>query len=156
MKKGDHLLDGVKLTAKELDMLRDLEKSGERVKIVERGTDSAKTVDKVNDARKYNNAVMEEIKGRKDWYKLNENYDCSEIAEDLLNISGGKGKIYNIESKTGWVNGKEYGEIKNFQYHQVYSDGKYIYDPRFSDSPLLNEDYFKIMKELNPNGITIK
>ncbi|ALS37499.1 hypothetical protein ABID30_001471 [Enterococcus rotai] len=37
MKKGDHLLDGVKLTAKELEMLRDLEKSGERVKIVEKG-----------------------------------------------------------------------------------------------------------------------
>ncbi|WYJ88082.1 hypothetical protein A5866_003210 [Enterococcus sp. 12C11_DIV0727] len=38
MKKGDHLLDGVKLTAKELEMLRDLEKSGERVKIVEKGS----------------------------------------------------------------------------------------------------------------------
>ncbi|EOL46351.1 hypothetical protein [Enterococcus caccae] len=37
MKKGDHLLEGVKLTAKELDMLRYLEKSGERVKIVEKG-----------------------------------------------------------------------------------------------------------------------
>ncbi|EOI03133.1 hypothetical protein UAY_00880 [Enterococcus moraviensis ATCC BAA-383] len=38
MKKGDHLLDGVKLTAKELEMLRDLEKSGERVKIVEKSS----------------------------------------------------------------------------------------------------------------------
>jgi len=38
MKNGDHLLDGVKLTAKELEMLRDLEKSGERVKIVEKGS----------------------------------------------------------------------------------------------------------------------
>ncbi|WP_348920548.1 T7SS effector LXG polymorphic toxin [Enterococcus rotai] len=40
MKKGDHLLDGVKLTAKELEMLRDLEKSGERVKIVEKGSET--------------------------------------------------------------------------------------------------------------------
>ncbi|WP_242551075.1 T7SS effector LXG polymorphic toxin [Enterococcus ureilyticus] len=42
MKRGDHLLDGVKLTAKELDMLRDLEKSGERVKIVEKGKEARK------------------------------------------------------------------------------------------------------------------
>ncbi|WP_242590114.1 hypothetical protein IGL98_002480 [Enterococcus sp. DIV0840] len=38
LKRGDHVLDGVKLTAKELDMLRDLEKSGEQVKIVEKAS----------------------------------------------------------------------------------------------------------------------
>ncbi|WP_242596345.1 T7SS effector LXG polymorphic toxin [Enterococcus ureasiticus] len=42
LKRGDHVLDGVKLTAKELDMLRDLEKSGERVKIVEKGSEVGK------------------------------------------------------------------------------------------------------------------
>ncbi len=159
MKKGDHLLDGVKLTAKELEMLRDLEKSGERVKIVEKGTDSAKTVDKVNDARKYNNTVMEEIARRKEFYRKNDRFDCSEIADDLLDAAGGKGKIIEITPKSGVLGDlqvKEYGKIQDFDFHTVYSDGKYIYDPRYNDLPILENDYFNMLESLNPSGICKK
>lgn len=150
------MLDGVKLTAKELDMLRDLEKSGERVKIVERGTDSAKTVDKANDVRKYNNAVMEEIARRKEFYRKNDRFDCSEIADDLLDAAGGKGKIIEITPNTDKLKALEYGDTRSFDYHQVFSDGKYIYDPRYSDIPVLQDDYFKMLEKLNPGGIKIK
>ncbi|GBG57802.1 toxin CdiA [Sporomusaceae bacterium FL31] len=81
--------------------------------------------------------------------------DCSEIAEDLYNASGKNGKIYNITGKEGSLNGYEYGKVENYIYHQVYSDGKYIYDPRFSDVPVLKDDYFKALKEINPDGFNV-
>lgn len=31
----------------------------------------------------------------------------------------------------------------------VYSDGKYIYDPRNDNTPILKDDYLKMINELN-------
>ncbi|MBL1231029.1 hypothetical protein IW492_17530 [Enterococcus sp. BWB1-3] len=100
--------------------------------------------------------MLEEIAQRNDFYKEVRGFACDEIAEDLYRASGGKGKIYEITSDTGWMKGMEYGEIKDYVYHHVYSDGKYIYDPRFNDIPMLESDYFEAMRKLNPDGINIK
>ncbi len=87
-------------------------------------------------------------------YFNNRNYDCSEIAEDLFNAFGGKGEILEITSKNSFKV-KEYDEILEFDYHEVYSDGVYIYDSRYSYISILKNDYIDAIKELSGRGINI-
>lgn len=60
--------------------------------------------------------------------------DCSEIAEVLLKAAGNVGEIIEVLPAPGqYLNLYEYGrEVEGFIYHQVYTDGKYIHDPRGS------------------------
>jgi RHS repeat-associated protein len=91
--------------------------------------------------------------------KESDGYDCSEIADDLYNASGGKGEIYEITSKKSNQisipeEGKNYPEP--YFYHQVYSNGNLIYDPRLSCLPIRKYDYLYQLRKLNPDGINIK
>ncbi len=52
-------------------------------------------------------------------------------------------------------NGYEYGRIEPFDYHEVYSDGEYIYDPRYSNEPVPKSDYFRSLREINPDGFDV-
>ena len=90
-----------------------------------------------------------------DYYKNNPGYDCSEIADDLYDAANGKGNILRIEGKNGGINGYEYNRIENFDYHGVYTDGQYIYDPRYQNSAVLKDDYFRAIKEINSNGFDV-
>ena len=90
-----------------------------------------------------------------DYYKNNPGYDCSEIATDFYDTAGQQGKIYRIEGKDGVINGYEYGKVYDFEYHEVYSDGVYIYDPRYQNTPVLKDDYFRALKEINPEGFDV-
>ena len=90
-----------------------------------------------------------------DYYKNNPGYDCSEIATDFYDTAGQQGKIYRIEGKDGVINGYEYGKVYDFEYHEVYSDGVYIYDPRYQNTPVLKDDYFRALKEINPDGYDV-
>jgi len=90
-----------------------------------------------------------------DYYKNNPGYDCSEIATDFYDAAGQQGKIYRIEGKDGVINGYEYGKVYDFEYHEVYSDGVYIYDPRYQNTPVLKDDYFRALKEINPDGFDV-
>ena len=90
-----------------------------------------------------------------DYYKNNPGYDCSEIATDFYDTAGQQGKIYRIEGKDGVINGYEYGKVYDFEYHEVYSDGVYIYDPRYKNTPVLKDDYFRALKEINPDGFDV-
>ena len=58
-----------------------------------------------------------------DYYKNDPCYDCSEIAEDFYEVANNQGTICRIEGKNGSINGYEYGDILEFEYHEVYSDG---------------------------------
>jgi hypothetical protein len=98
--------------------------------------------------------VLDVMGKNKSKYYNNRNFDCSEIAEDLFNASGGKGEIIEITGNNG-LRVKEYGEIMDFEYHEVFSDGKYIYDPRYSDNPILKSDYLDALNNLNSGGINI-
>lgn len=51
---------------------------------------------------------------------------------------------------------KEYEKIQDFDFHIVYSVGKYIYDPRYNNLLILENDYFNILESLNPSGISKK
>lgn len=90
-------------------------------------------------------------------YRSNPNYDCSEIADDLANASGGKGEIITIRSsdKYGQIEVNEYGSKVEFEYHTVYSDGKYVYDPRYSNEPVLKETYLDRLSKDNGGRISV-
>lgn len=90
-----------------------------------------------------------------DYYKRDFGYDCSEIAEDFYDAAGQKGKIYRIEGKNGYINGYEYNYQVEYLYHEVYSDGVYIYDPRYVNTPVLKADYFRALREINPDGFDV-
>ncbi|GGO81389.1 RHS repeat-associated core domain-containing protein [Nonomuraea cavernae] len=86
------------------------------------------------------------------------NMDCDEIAEDLLEVAGGEGRLKRYEPKMGsMLQTPEAGgkSVEEYVFHVVYTDGKYVYDPRFSSSPVPMSDYDRMMRRLNP-GIIIK
>ena len=84
------------------------------------------------------------------------NYDCSEIAEVLLDAANGEGRIIEVTPNEGklldlFENGKISDE--KFYYHQVYTDGKYVYDPRLDkDKAIPKGDWEKLMRGLNPDS----
>ncbi|WP_238437883.1 contractile injection system protein, VgrG/Pvc8 family [Paenibacillus polymyxa] len=104
-----------------------------------------------------NKSVVNEMSSNAARYKSNLEYDCSEIAEDLAHASGGRGKIITITSseKYGTIKVTEYGETKSFDYHTVYSDGKYVYDPRLSDQPIHAKDYMNTINKLNGGKVSV-
>jgi len=98
------------------------------------------------------NAMLEE--------GINSGMDCSEIAEDLYKAANNRGDILRITPGPTSLTIKipEANPTKEpYYYHDVYTDGKYIFDPRYDSSPVLKNDYFRKIKELNPyNDYTVK
>ena len=86
---------------------------------------------------------------------LDTQYDCSEIAEDLLIAARGEGRIVEVTpGKNGSLKLLELGKVKEpFDYHQVYTDGRYVYDPRLdADKPIPKGDWEKLIRGLNPGA----
>ncbi|WP_338803065.1 hypothetical protein WDV76_11755 [Xenorhabdus griffiniae] len=83
--------------------------------------------------------------------------DCSDIAPKLLEAAGGQGKIIEARPITsGDLNVYESGRIeREMEFHQVYTDGHYVYDPRVTLKPIPKGDWEKHIKAINPNGVTI-
>ncbi|MEV6322406.1 hypothetical protein AB0M45_14600 [Nocardia sp. NPDC051787] len=82
--------------------------------------------------------------------------DCSEIAEHLKKVAAGAGEILRVDPAPGQeVTVEEYGQREQFLYHEVYTDGKYVYDPRHSSNPIPIEQWRKTIMGDNP-GATIK
>ncbi|MDG4858324.1 DUF6531 domain-containing protein [Streptomyces sp. T-3] len=80
------------------------------------------------------------------------NIDCSEIAENILRRSGGEGKIINFTTPSKEINiPSSGGQIETaYRYHDVYTDGRYIYDPEMSPNPIPLGDYKRALRHLNP------
>ncbi len=79
--------------------------------------------------------------------------DCSEIAQDLLEASGGQGRIVRYEPAKGSVlRTPEAGgaRIEDYVYHEVFTDGRYVYDPLFGTTPVPKGDYDRMIRGLNP------
>ena len=47
------------------------------------------------------------------------------------------------------------GRVVQYFNHWVYSDGEFIFDPRFSDRPFPKDDYFRILRGVNPDGFNV-
>ncbi|WP_310551901.1 hypothetical protein [Paenibacillus glufosinatiresistens] len=121
-----------------------IQKAGQWIKILVKGEVGNKSVISVMSS----NAAK---------YESNLAYDCSEIAQDLAKAAGNKGEILTIKSsdKYGSINITEYGRIQSFDYHTVFSDGKYIYDPRFSNQPIPVNEYMNSINKLNNGNVSI-
>jgi hypothetical protein len=110
---------------------------------------------KVNPKYPANQDVLGEVKALQDRVRENRNYDCSEIAEDLLKAAKGKGQIIQVlpSNERKKLTLYEFGERDNrFTYHQVYTDGQYIYDPRLSSEPVPKGDWEIMIRSLNPGA----
>ena len=83
--------------------------------------------------------------------------DCSDIAGYLYNASGGKGQVIEVKPNTpNQLNVFENGTLEAGQsYHQVYTDGRYVYDPRVSSTPISKGDWLQSITNTNPGGISI-
>ena len=77
--------------------------------------------------------------------------DCDDLARLLFKASGGKGKILDLTNATGSIRVREFGKLENFVDHRVFSDGKFIFDPRFSNSPVPINKFLDELRSLNPN-----
>jgi hypothetical protein len=93
--------------------------------------------------------------------------DCSEVAESLLEFAG-KGKILHViagrikHESDNWMRWKnndymrwtDKGKMEeNFLYHDVYTDGNFVYDPILSATPVTLESWKKAIRYLNPQAI---
>ncbi|KUN73594.1 type IV secretion protein Rhs [Streptomyces canus] len=81
------------------------------------------------------------------------NIDCSEVAERILRETGGQGKIINFTIKNDPVISipESSGRIvTEYRYHDVYTDGRYVYDPAMSSNPIPYGDYERAIRLLNP------
>ncbi|MEO2256100.1 WXG100 family type VII secretion target [Paenibacillus amylolyticus] len=100
--------------------------------------------------------VNQAILDKSEMYRANLSYDCSEIAEDLAIAAKGKGQIITLKSSDmGTFEVGQYETKQDFFYHTVYSDGKYVYDPRYSDEPVLKDSYLKAIQEQNNGKIQL-
>ncbi|MBK5529905.1 DUF637 domain-containing protein, partial [Pseudomonas sp. TH06] len=83
--------------------------------------------------------------------------DCSDIASKLFDASGGKGAVIEVRpARAGDLNVYENGVKEPGQfYHQVYTDGRYVYDPRLSSNPIPKGDWEQHIKNINPGGVSI-
>ncbi|MFF0423985.1 RHS repeat-associated core domain-containing protein [Streptomyces sp. NPDC004520] len=81
------------------------------------------------------------------------NIDCSEIAERVLEGSSGNGKIINFTLRGGDdINIPENmgSKVTDYRYHDVYTDGRYVYDPAMSSDPIPYGDYERAIRLNNP------
>lgn len=82
------------------------------------------------------------------------NVDCSELAEYILKRSEGKGEVINFTSHSGemFKVPQEGGRlVEEFKYHDVYTDGKYVYDPELGSNPVPLGDFKRAIRHLNPD-----
>lgn len=82
--------------------------------------------------------------------------DCSEIAEKLMRTAGDEGRIIRFEPTGGQYSELQLPEsggarMESYVYHEVYTDGRYVYDPFVSQSPIPKGDYYRMIETVNPD-----
>lgn len=107
--------------------------------------------------------ILEElfVESFKKYKILNNNYDCSEIAEDLDLLAGGLGgEIFRLSPKNylDEITIIEYGKEINVKYHDIFVLNGIVYDPRYSkDSKLVPlREYIGKIGEINTIDIVVK
>jgi hypothetical protein len=83
---------------------------------------------------------------------------CDELAEYLFIANGKRGGVLHIDAGTRTLRIPEASEVTDsFTFHEVYTDGKYVFDPRYKPEPILRAEYEALIRELNPDvSITFK
>lgn len=80
--------------------------------------------------------------------------DCSEIACDLLNAAGGEWSVLRVEPGEPGLNLKvtQNGYEEQYLYHEVHSDGRFIFDPRLSPEPIPVSAWEQGIRAENPDA----
>lgn len=89
-------------------------------------------------------------------------FDCAEVVDRLHRANGDSGSKLKITPKKPF--GRVYVpqqaggviEPRRYDYHYVYQNKGYIYDPRASRSAIPAGDYFKLIREYNPDGFSLE
>ncbi|WP_230473046.1 VENN motif pre-toxin domain-containing protein [Enterobacillus tribolii] len=106
-----------------------------------------------------NQSVVDKVKDPNfiSWISNTDCTDCSDIAPKLLEVAGRQEKIIEVRPlKPNTLNVYENGYMENnMTFHQVYTDGRYVYDPRISLNPIHKGDWEKHIKAINPDGVNI-
>jgi filamentous hemagglutinin family protein len=97
-----------------------------------------------------NTAVLEKMNS----LNIRAGTDCSEIAS-VLRATAVEGKTLRVTGQGGAdLRLLEYGKVDaGFKYHEVYTDGRYVYDPRLSSSAVPLGDWTQMVRGLNPGAI---
>jgi hypothetical protein len=97
-----------------------------------------------------NSAVVEKMNN----LKICSGTDCSEIANILKNTAG-EGRILTVTGRGGSdLKLPEYGKVDSgFKYHEIFTDGRYVYDPRLSSTPVPLSDWKRMIQGLNPGAL---
>ncbi|MEO5969824.1 MAG: hypothetical protein ABIQ95_07835, partial [Bdellovibrionia bacterium] len=72
---------------------------------------------------------------------------------------GNEGKIIEVTTNRPihlnvLERGRETGP--RYEYHQAYTDGRYIYDPRAHLGPIPRGDWTRMIEKLNPEGVSFR
>jgi filamentous hemagglutinin len=83
--------------------------------------------------------------------------DCSTIAKLLFDAAGGEGRVLTITPSAGRaLKVLEFGKVdESYVYHSIYTDSRYVFDPRMAPGPVPKGDWDRLMRGLNP-GAQIK
>ena len=75
----------------------------------------------------------------------------------MYKLSDGEGNILRIEPKNkySYIYLMEYGIIVDFNYHEVFTDKIYVYDPRYKEFPILKDEYFNYLNRINPEEFVV-
>ncbi|MGW3060519.1 putative T7SS-secreted protein [Streptomyces goshikiensis] len=86
-----------------------------------------------------------------------EDIDCTEISDFIMQRANGEGKIVHYITPSGTLRTPEAGAggISNadYDFHQVYTDGRYIYDPTLSLDPIPRGDYERALRSQNSERV---
>ncbi|MFD5036973.1 putative T7SS-secreted protein [Streptomyces sp. NPDC058377] len=78
--------------------------------------------------------------------------DCSDIASFISRRADGEGRIVHYTTYSGSdIRIPEHGgaNIEDYLFHEVYTDGRYIYDPTLSNNPIPLGDYERALRLTN-------
>lgn len=87
----------------------------------------------------------------------NEAIDCSQLTNELLDASGQQGGEMVINPSRGQIRvcfPTKRG-IEDGNYHSVYCDGEFVFDPRFRDAPIPRTEYEALIRALNGGNVDI-
>lgn len=78
-------------------------------------------------------------------------YDCSDIADDFYDkLKTGKVlKIYTTDKVGVAIKIPENGVEQLYVNHYVYSDGTYVYDPRYKKERVRENEYLEQLQTIN-------
>ncbi len=93
---------------------------------------------------------------------LDPTMDCSELSSKLYEKAGEVGKQLRIRPNESGsqlnILEKQNGKVvtERYDYHAVYQQDGYIYDPRLSSDPIPRGDYVKLLTIQNPSGFKLE